>query len=211
MTTDPGGSARTGRVVGLTLLAVAAASAVIGVITLLDGDDTGGGQAATTPPAVTTTTALPIPPSGDLTTSVPTPSKPATTAPTTTSAPANPTTNPPAGTPTQQPTQPGQQPGAPTEPLRVYNNSTIEGLAHRAANDLAAKGWQITQVGAYRGLIPHTTVFYEPGTSQEAAAHKLGDEYGFQVEPRFDGIKDASPGLILIVTKDYGTTRDNNK
>nr|MBA2324062.1 LytR family transcriptional regulator [Pseudonocardiales bacterium] len=42
-----------------------------------------------------------------------------------------------------------------------------------------------------------------PGTSEQAAARALASSFGLRVEPRFEGIKDASPGLIVILTKDY--------
>ena len=91
-------------------------------------------------------------------------------------------------------------------PLRVYNNSRIEGLAARAAEDFRRAGWEITEIGAYGdGIIPVTTVYYRPGTDEEAPAKALGEQFGLRVNPRFDGLKDASPGIIVIVTRDYGT------
>ena len=36
------------------------------------------------------------------------------------------------------------------------------------------------------------------------AAKTLAAEFGIHAEPRFEGIKDASPGVLVIVTKDYG-------
>lgn len=88
--------------------------------------------------------------------------------------------------------------------VRVYNNSTIRGLAARAAGDLAAQGWTVTDVGNYPcGTIPTTTVYYQEGTGQRADAEAIGAEFGMRVMPRFPGIAHASPGLIVIVTKDY--------
>ncbi|MEU7813770.1 LytR C-terminal domain-containing protein, partial [Pseudonocardia sp. NPDC049154] len=93
---------------------------------------------------------------------------------------------------------------APTLPLRVYNNSTVEGLAARAASDFRNGGWTVTDTTGYPyGVIPSSTVYYRPGTSEQASADRLAQEYGLRVEPRFDGIQDASPGLIVIVTQDY--------
>jgi hypothetical protein len=89
--------------------------------------------------------------------------------------------------------------------LRVYNNSTIRGLAARAAEDFRSEGWRVVEVGNYsRGTIPTSTVYYQRETGQRAAAETLGREFGLRVEPRFAGIRDASPGLIVIVTRDYG-------
>lgn len=89
-------------------------------------------------------------------------------------------------------------------PLRVYNNSTITGLATDAAADFRAAGWPVEEVANYPfGIIPTTTVYYRPGTGEETAARALGDETGMRVEPRFSGLDNASPGLIVIVTNDY--------
>lgn len=89
--------------------------------------------------------------------------------------------------------------------LRVYNNSTIRGLAARAAEDFRNEGWRVVEVGNYsRGTIPTSTVYYQHETGQRAAAETLGREFGLRVEPRFAGIRDASPGLVVIVTRDYG-------
>jgi hypothetical protein len=88
--------------------------------------------------------------------------------------------------------------------VRVYNNSTIRGLAARAARDLSAAGWTVVEVGNYaRGTIPTTTAYYQDSADQQASAQALGAEFGMRVEPRFPGIADASPGLIVIVTNDY--------
>ena len=89
-------------------------------------------------------------------------------------------------------------------PLRVYNNSTISGLAARAADDFRNAGWPVEVVDNYPyGIIPTSTVYFRPGTNEEAPAKELGAEFGMRVSPRFDGLQDASPGLIVIVTNDY--------
>ncbi|MPY99742.1 MAG: LytR family transcriptional regulator [Actinophytocola sp.] len=88
--------------------------------------------------------------------------------------------------------------------VRVYNNSNISGLASRASRDLEARGWDVVETGNYSdGVIHTTTAYYRPGTNEEAAAQAIGENFSMRVEPRFDGIKDASPGVIVIVTKDY--------
>lgn len=88
--------------------------------------------------------------------------------------------------------------------VRVYNNSTIRGLAARAADDLTAAGWTVIEVGNYaQGTIPMTTAYYQEGIDQRADAEALGAEFGLRVQPRFPGIADVDPGLIVIVTNDY--------
>ncbi|OQO92748.1 hypothetical protein B1813_11380 [Saccharomonospora piscinae] len=88
--------------------------------------------------------------------------------------------------------------------VRVYNNSNIGGLAAEASGDLRAEGWDVVETGNYSaGVIPETTVYFRPGTDEESAARSLADSFGMRVEPRFDGIADASPGVIVIVARDY--------
>lgn len=196
--TSPESSARPGRVAGLALLGVAAVALVIGVISLFGSN--GDGQADdgdNQPPTSETseTTGSEIAPPGESTTAP---------APTTTTT----TTAPPGGTTTTSPT-PGPEKSV---PVRVYNNSTIKGLAAEAAEDLAAAGWTVAEVGNYSaGRIPTTTVYYTPGTAEEAAARALGEEFGMRVEDRFDGIRDANPGVIVIVTNDYRSAGKDDK
>jgi hypothetical protein len=89
-------------------------------------------------------------------------------------------------------------------PLRVYNNSLIQGLAAQAKSDFEAAGWTVTAISGYgEGVVDHSTVYFRPGTPEEAAAHELGREFGLRVEPRFPGIAQSSDGVIVIVTQDY--------
>jgi hypothetical protein len=90
-------------------------------------------------------------------------------------------------------------------PVRVLNNSTITGLADRAAGDMRAKGWNVVEVGNYpNGVIPVSTVYFRPGTDEEPAADAVASELGIRSQPRFDGIEQASPGLIVIATNNWG-------
>jgi hypothetical protein len=88
--------------------------------------------------------------------------------------------------------------------LRIYNNSTIRGLAARAARDFSAAGWTVVEVGNFaRETIPTTTVYYQEGTDQRADAEAIAQQFGMRVEPRFPGISTIGPGVIVIVTSDY--------
>lgn len=88
--------------------------------------------------------------------------------------------------------------------LSVYNNSTIAGRAASACDDARAFGWAVSETGNYsQGTIPTTTVYFRPGTDEEASARELAALFRTRVEPRFDGIRSAAPGMILIVTNDY--------
>lgn len=198
---DPSRMSR-GRLTGFALIAVAVIALIIGVVTLTSDDD-GDNQAQ--PPSTPGTSAPgsePSSPSSEPPSSEP--SSTTTTPPSTSSSATVPPTS--TATSTQPPaTQPGGG-GADgrDQPVRVYNNSKISGNAADATEDLKADGWNVVETGNYpQGIIPTTTVYYRPGTGEETAARTIGAAFGMRVEPRFDGIRDANPGVIVIVTKDY--------
>ena len=186
---------------GVVLVGVAIIAAVIGGISALsggDGSNEAGPSGTATQPGTSGGTSQP-------------PTSPSSPPPSSTSTNPSPTppspTTPPPGQPTSgQPGQPGgdQQAGNKWVTVRVFNNSTIKGLADRAAEDFRGSGWTINEVSNYsQGTIPTTTAFYRPGTDEEAAAKQLAQEFGIKAEPRFPGIESASPGVIVIVTKEY--------
>jgi hypothetical protein len=89
-------------------------------------------------------------------------------------------------------------------PIRVYNNSKIHDLARRGAAEFRADGYHVVEVGNYSdGIIPTTTMYYRPGTREKATAEALAKEFHARAKPRFPGIRDASPGVIIILTKDF--------
>jgi hypothetical protein len=201
--TSPESSARPGRVAGLALLGIAAVALVIGVISLFGSNGDGQADDGDRPPPSSETSETSGP-------ADPTDTPPETPPETSPTGPAPPTTTtaPPGGTTTTSPT-PGPEKSV---PVRIYNNSTIKGLAAEAAEDLAAAGWTVAEVGNYSaGRIPTTTVYYTPGTAEEAAARALGEEFGMRVEDRFEGIRDANPGVIVIVTNDYRSAGKDDK
>ena len=88
--------------------------------------------------------------------------------------------------------------------VRVYNNSTIKGLASRAADDVRSAGYDVPEVGNYAaGKIATTTVYFRPGTDEEGQAKQVAERVGARPEPRFEGLQPASPGVIAIITNDY--------
>lgn len=203
-TPDKPGNGSPLRTAGLALLALGVLAAVIGLVLVLTrGGQSGAHPSATVaPPAAPTSTrpsVMPFPPP----VSSGTPEAPVVI-PSVTPEPAP----PPAGQPA--PAEAGQPaPAAPNSvsrgEVRVYNNSTIRGLAARAARDLSAAGWTVVEVGNYpSGIISTTTVYYQEGTDQRADAEAIAAQFHMRVEPRFAGIAHASPGIIVIVTNDYG-------
>ncbi|PTR31107.1 LytR cell envelope-related transcriptional attenuator [Rhodococcus sp. OK519] len=88
-------------------------------------------------------------------------------------------------------------------PVRVFNNSTVSGLAAQTADELTSSGWSISETGNYSyGQIQNTTVYYGSSASEKAAAQAIAAELGVKAEPRFAGIDSASPGVIVIVTSE---------
>lgn len=90
----------------------------------------------------------------------------------------------------------------PGVPLLVLNNSSIDGLGLRAANDFRRGGWTVAGVGNLTGRLRDTTVYYEPG--YDGQAHALAAQFPqvHRVLPRIKGL----PGearLTVVVTRYY--------
>lgn len=192
---DTAPASRPAKAAGFALLGVAAVALVIGVVSLFSS-----GSSDSPPAAISSTT----PPASQSEQPSSTQAPATTTSPPTTSAPTT-TTAPPVSNPPVQSSSPVTK-----VPVRVYNNSTITGLGARASDDVKRAGWEVSETGNYsQGQIPTTTVYFRPGTDEEAAARALGDALKARVEPRFDGINHAASGVILIVTNDYKGSGSN--
>ena len=190
------------RVAGMALLGLAVIALVIGLISVFGGG-TGNGDDDAQPPATRTSPSEPgssqeqPPTSSGTSTSQPTSSSP-------TSGPTTTTTRPGDSPPAPPPGGDGNGEPGKTQQVRIYNNSTVEGLASQAAEDLRAVGWNVVQVDNYPyGTIPTTTVYYRPGTAEEQAAEDIAGDFGMRVEERFRGIDGFAAGVIVIVTNDY--------
>lgn len=88
--------------------------------------------------------------------------------------------------------------------VRIYNNSTIQGLGAEVSSAVEESGWTVSEVGNYpSGVIPASTVYFTEGSeAEEQAARAVAEQLGIRVEPRFEGIADFPGGIILIVTGD---------
>ena len=86
-------------------------------------------------------------------------------------------------------------------PVTVLNNSRIPRLAARGAERFTAAGWPVKAVGNFRGRIPVTTVYYDPGL--ETAARELAGavECVVRVRPRFEGLP--ARGVVVVLTREY--------
>lgn len=216
MTAPASGGQSPLKIAGIALVGVGVVAAVVGLIGLTGGGEDGGNQAA--PPSASAEPApAPAPEDGtgdDATPgtgATPAPGTPGETSPFTPGAPGTP------GSPGYEGAGPGSagQGGsgsaagegsavAARPVVRIYNNSTIRGLAEKAAGEFRTNGWTVSQVQNYsQGVIPTTTVYYRQGTAEKAAAEEIAKKFGIRSEPRFDGIQDATPGVIVIVTRDF--------
>lgn len=200
-----------GKIAAFILFGVAAVALILGIVSLSTGGDGDNGQAA----GNTAGTQAPVTPgntpgqSGSPgstpTATQPAPPKPGPiTGPATPAPPGKTTTviEPPPAAGGPQPA--GQPVGDKSADVRVYNNGTIKHLASQAADRLRRDGYRVVSVANYpQGVIPTTTVYYRPGTGEEATANSIAQDIGARAAPRFPGLADASPGVIVIVTNDY--------
>jgi hypothetical protein len=189
---SPTGPVRPARLAGFILLGVAVVAVGLGIFALADS---AAGQTGSSGP----TSQVTAPETFTTTTAKPTTTTTTTTPPPTTSYPSGQTTTVlPAPPPTTGPAAP------PPVPVRVYDNGTIPKAGARAAADLQNAGFDVVQVGNYaKGNIPTTTVYYSPAPGEQETAQAIGQKFGMRVLPRFPGIADASPGVIVIITNDF--------
>ena len=173
------------RLLGGLLALAGIALLVVGLLALNGSDEAPPGAApaptSTASQAPTETGSPSVSPSPSATTSA------AATLPTITTAPPNPS------------------PVA-RAPLTVLNNSTIAGLADRAAAAAERRGWRVAQVGNFAGRLPATTVYYTQGNAaEERAARQLAAEFPQigQVLSRYAGLPPTPAGIVLVVTRDW--------
>lgn len=105
----------------------------------------------------------------------------------------------------QLPSPPPVPPADPlVVPVTVLNNSRLDGLADRAAARFRRGGWPVRETGNFRGRIPVTTVYYDPGVpGQQASAQAFARRFDgiARVRPRFDTLP--ARGIVVVITRDY--------
>ena len=83
--------------------------------------------------------------------------------------------------------------------VHVLNNSTIQGLAAKAKEQLTRQGYRVGQVGNYsRSVVPQNTVSY---TDNEQQARALAEKVGgvAQQRPADLPAETAGPGSLVVV------------
>jgi hypothetical protein len=86
-------------------------------------------------------------------------------------------------------------------PVTVLNNSRIPKLAARGAERFTAAGWPVEAVGNFRGRIPVTTVYYDPGLETAAREFAGAFEGVVRVRPRFEGLP--ARGVVVVLTREF--------
>lgn len=195
------------RGVAMILISVALLLAMWGIYSMTGGKSAKVHNAASTDSAAASVVpAQPAAPAGPVTSApgVPAPSS---------GAPAS----APAGSPASGAAAPGSSGGAGTAgaagaagastsagdksavTVHVLNNSTIQGLAAKAKEQLTSQGYRVGQVGNYsRSVVPQNTVYY---TDNEQQARELAEKVGgvAQQRPADLPAETAGPGSLVVV------------
>jgi hypothetical protein len=83
----------------------------------------------------------------------------------------------------------------------VLNETTRGGLAATVAARLRAKGWNVSGVGNFRGVVPATTVYYPDGHADAAQAAAKSLPTPVRIRPRFGNL--STTRLTVVVTTNY--------
>lgn len=110
-------------------------------------------------------------------------------------------TTAPIPTPTTQTTPPQAEettaaPVARDIPVGVYNNTGTAGLAQSTAAKVLAAGWKVATVSNWRGVISETTVYYPPGSEEQAQTLARDLDVG-RVKPLVSPMRSDRLSLIL--------------
>ena len=199
------------RGVAMILISVALLLAMWGIYSM-----TGGKSAKVNNAASTDSAAASVAPAQPATPASPATSAPGVPAPSS-EAPAP--ASAPAGAPASGAAAPGASGGAGTAgagaagtagastsagdksavTVHVLNNSTIQGLAAKAKEQLTRQGYRVGQVGNYsRSVVPQNTVYY---TDNEQQARELAEKVGgvAQQRPADLPAETAGPGSLVVV------------
>lgn len=198
------------RGVAMILISVALLLAMWGIYSMTGGKSAKVHNAASTDSATASVVpAQPAAPAGPVT-SAPGVPAPSSGAPAPASAPA------PAGAAASGAVAPGAPSGATAGTagaagastsagdksavtVHVLNNSTIQGLAAKAKEQLTRQGYRVGQVGNYsRSVVPQNTVYY---TDNEQQARELAEKVGgvAQQRPADLPAETAGPGSLVVV------------
>jgi hypothetical protein len=123
----------------------------------------------------------------------------------TSSAPTSPSSSAPSTSASTS--QPPSSTDLKSVPLIVLNNSTVTGLAARAAQQFEQGGWTVTNYDNLQNDIISTCAYYDPSAPDaRAAAKALQRQFpGIdRVKPKFPELP--SGPIVVVLTGDYSTT-----
>ena len=196
------------RGVAMILISVALLLAMWGIYSMTGGKSTKVHNAASTDSAAASAVSIqPAAPAGPVT-SAPGVPAPSSGAPAPASAPAGAVASGAAapGAPSGATAGTAGAAGASTSAgdksavtVHVLNNSTIQGLAAKAKEQLTRQGYRVGQVGNYsRSVVPQNTVYY---TDNEQQARELAEKVGgvAQQRPADLPAETAGPGSLVVV------------
>ena len=85
--------------------------------------------------------------------------------------------------------------------VRVFNISSIEGVAESTANRLRDAGWNVTETGDLSlPEVSDTTVFFSDAPGEREAADEVGKLLEAPVQPRVPELTEQPPGVVVAVT-----------
>lgn len=165
-----------------------------------------GVSAVTSPAAVTAPSALPSAAPSVAPSAAPSPAPSAAPSaapsPATSAEPTPAPSAPPAPAAAPASPVPSVAPPSPlVVPVTVLNNSRRSKLAARSAARFAAAGWPVAATGNFRGRIPVTTVYYDPGLEASARAFAARFEGVVRVRPRFATLP--ARGVVVVLTREF--------
>lgn len=188
------GAHRTSRAASATLLP--SLLAILAVTSLITALYVWRGEDVKSPPAAAKST----PRAAEFSTGVTTPPPSTASSPATSAA----TTEPAATTSSPAATRSKASRGAQLRKdvaVVVLNQTSRSGLASTVAERLRAKGWTVTAVGNFRGVVPATTVYYPVGDEAAALAAAKSLPTPARTRPRFGNL--STTLLTVVVTTNY--------
>lgn len=95
-------------------------------------------------------------------------------------------------------------PAAPAtaEPVTVLNNSTVQGLAGRVAQNLTAGGSKVASVGNWANTEEPSSVVLYDTPAQKAQAEQVAQKLGISAAERGDKLPGGPAGIVVVVTQD---------
>lgn len=95
-------------------------------------------------------------------------------------------------------------PAAPAtaEPVTVLNNSTVQGLAGRVAQNLTAGGSKVASVGNWANSEEPSSVVLYDTPAQKAQAEQVAQKLGISAAERGDKLPGGPAGIVVVVTQD---------